>query len=47
VSLVQQRHREHLQIEPGDPFRVAGIQTMPLGAMLSESATELAQTDAR
>ena len=40
---VQERQREPLQIEPVESFGIAGIQAMPLDAMLSESATHSAQ----
>ena len=39
-SRIQQRQREHFQIEPAEPIGVVGIQTMPLDAMLSESRTQ-------
>ena len=35
---VQERQREPLQIEPVESFGIAGIQAMPLDAMLSELA---------
>ena len=39
VVASQQRQRERLQIEPGEPLGVVGIQAMPLDAVVSEFVT--------
>jgi hypothetical protein len=42
-SVIKQRQREHLQVEPADSFGVLGIQPMPLDAVLTEFATASVQ----
>jgi hypothetical protein len=38
ASVVQERQRERLQIEPADSFSVGGIESVALNAVLSELA---------
>ena len=46
ASIVQERQRERLQIEPSDRFGVLGIQAVPLDAVLAE-LIEMAVTQTR
>jgi hypothetical protein len=46
LSVVQERQRERLQIEPSDRFGVIGIQAVPLDAVLAE-LIEMAVTQTR